>query len=486
LNYSDFSFWWVLFLFSVPFFTIRYLAKSFNLWLDILDGIGLAVMSLMLFSNASFSSFAIFLFEVVFNYLMVFFVLNLEGWRVKFAVLFIVAFDLFILAYFKYLTFLVEAFLGLSSGEVTLNWQQSFPLPVFKTIPPGLSFYTFEMVAFVVDSFNSKRKKPIEPLDYLNFMVFFPKIVAGPIERKANLLPQLQSFRFKFTQENFDEALRWFSLGAFMKFVLADNISPYIDLKETANAWFIWFEAFLFNLRIYFDFAGYSFIALALARMMGIKLTVNFLAPFTSQSINEFWQRWHITLSTWFRDYVFIPLMGSQKHLAPLYLFLTFTLSGFWHGAAWNFIIWGAYHGALLLVLRYLGRPFHKWVGKYMAQPQFVSWGLTFVAVIFGCLFFMETNQQRLAIKLLTLISPGAYSLNNLGGVFSSFSFNEIAVLIVLLALSTFVLIMEHLAVAKQKFEYELLLSPTISKILLVLTILLAANQPSKFIYFDF
>jgi alginate O-acetyltransferase complex protein AlgI len=486
LNYSDFSFWWILILFSILFFSIRAIAQSLNLWRNNFDSIGLVAMSLMLFFNASLSSFVIFIFEVIFNYVMVWLVLRYKDDRAKLMAGIVIAIDVLILAYFKYLTFFVENVYGLLVGGVAANWHETFPIPVFHSIPPGVSFYTFEMIAFVVDSLNARKKKPIDFIDYLSFMAFFPKIVAGPIERKANLLPQLESFKFKLTSENFDLGFRWLSLGAFMKFVLADNISSYIDLTQTANAWIVWFEAFLFNLRIYFDFAGYSFIGIGLAHILGIKLTVNFLAPFTSQSINEFWQRWHITLSTWFRDYVFIPLMGSKKKLAPLFLFLTFTLSGFWHGAAWNFIIWGAYHGALLLLLRYLGRPFHKMVGQYIAKPQFVSWGLTFGAVVLGCLFFMETNNTRLVTKLQTIINPWAYSLSNFGDLFSSYSLHEGTALIFILALAIAVLLLEQIAVWQQKFEYEILLSPWVSKALLALTILLAANTPSEFIYFDF
>jgi D-alanyl-lipoteichoic acid acyltransferase DltB (MBOAT superfamily) len=486
LNYSEFSFWWVLILFSIPFFTVRALGKSLNLWRDGFDGIGLAAMSLMLFFNANLSSFIIFIVEVIFNYIMVVLVLRSKGITAKILAGITIIINVGILAYFKYLKFFVVNFYDLLTGEVPQNWEASFPLPVFHSIPPGLSFYTFEMVAFVVDSIVSRKKNPVAFIDYLNFMAFFPKIVAGPIERKANLLPQLKLFQFNFTVENFEFGLRWLSLGAFMKFVLADNIVPYIKLSETANAWFIWFDAFLFNLRIYFDFAGYSFIALGLARILGVKLTVNFLAPFTSQSINEFWQRWHVTLSTWFRDYVFIPLMGSKKQLAPLFLFLTFTLSGFWHGASWNFVIWGAYHGALLLVLRYVGRPFHKFVGHYISRPQFVSWGITLLSVTFGCLFFMESNTHRLLIKLKTLVSPGHYSLSNLQSVFASYSFNEGVLLILILLLSFGVLFLEHLAIWQNKSEYEWLLSKWISPVLLGLTILLAANTPSQFIYFEF
>jgi D-alanyl-lipoteichoic acid acyltransferase DltB (MBOAT superfamily) len=272
-----------------------------------------------------------------------------------------------------------------------------------------------------------------------------------------------------------------------MKFFLADNLAPYIQLdKMIDNAWYIWFEAFLFTLRIYFDFGGYSFIAVGLAYFVGVRLELNFLAPYTSQSINEFWRRWHITLSTWFRDYVFLPLMGSNKNWAPFYLFITFTLSGFWHGAAWNFIFWGAYHGTLLLLLRYLGRPFYAFVGKYVSQPQIVSWALTQLAVIFGCLFFMEINTRRLIGKMLIIANPFNYSLANIGEIFSSYSLNQGAVLSVALVLGIIVLILEHLAVAQKKFEYELLLSPWLSKILLGLTILLASTNTSDFIYFEF
>ncbi|MEA5535104.1 MBOAT family O-acyltransferase [Crocosphaera sp. XPORK-15E] len=485
MNYSDFSFWWILILFSVPFLTVRFLAKSSNLWRGFFDSIGILVLSLLLFFHASRPSFIIFIAELIFNYLMVAWMLRCEGIKAKAIATTVIIIDIAILAYFKYFTFFVEDVIGLLIN-IPENWKELSPIPVSNRIPPGLSFYTFQMVAFVVDSFTARKKKAIGFIDYVNFVSFFPQIVAGPIERRRDLLPQIESFRFKFTIENFETGLKWISLGFFMKFVLADNIAPYIDLKIADNAWIVWFFALLFTLRIYFDFAGYSFVAVGLAYFLGVKLTVNFLAPYTSQSINEFWRRWHVTLSTWFRDYVFLPLMGSNKKWAAFYLFLTFTLSGFWHGAAWNFIIWGAYHGALLLVLRYLGRPFYGFLGNYIPRPQVVSWFLTFSSVTLGCLFFMETNSHRLLTKLQTLVTPSAYSLNNLQAVFGSYSINETLALLFVLALSTFILVMEQIAVWQGKFEYDLLLSRWLSPVLLGLTILLAANTPSEFIYFEF
>lgn len=464
---------------------VRHLGKSLNHWPGIGDGLGLAVLSFLLFFNASRASFTIFVIEIIFNYLMVAWILRCQGWKAKFIATVVIVVNVAILAYFKYLIFFVEDVIGLVI-KVPNNWQEPFPLLKKDYIPPGVSFYTFQMIGFVVDSLTLKKKKPLKFLDYINFVSFFPQIVAGPIERRQDLLPQIESFQLKFTIDNFEVGLRWLSLGVFMKFVLADNLAPYINLVSSGNPWSIWFYAFLFTLRIYFDFAGYSFIAVGLAKFLGVNLIINFLAPYTSQSINEFWRRWHISLSTWFRDYVFLPLMGRKKQWAAFFLFITFTLSGFWHGAAWNFIIWGAYHGALLLLLRYLGRPFHRFVGKYISSPQFVSWGLTFGSVILGCLFFMETNFGRLLTKLHTIMIPWNYSFANLGKLFSSYTQNEGVALIIILVLCTVVLLMEHIAVWQGKFEYELLLSNWISPVLFGLTFLLPALTTSEFIYFEF
>lgn len=486
MNYSDFSFWWTLLCFSFPFLAVRYLGKSLNLWRDIYDSVALGILSSLLFLNASRTSFAIFFGELVFNYLMVSWMLRHQGNQAKLIATCLIVIDVAILAYFKYTTFFVEDVLGLVV-PIPKNWQEISPIPVWNRIPPGVSFYTFQMVGFVVDSLNARKKKPIGFIDYFNFISFFPQIVAGPIERRVDLLPQIQAFRFKFKAENFEQGFRWLSLGMFMKFVLGDNLAPFIDLQEATNAWGVWFYTFLFTLRIYFDFAGYSFIAFGLAKFVGVRLTINFLAPYTSISINEFWRRWHITLSTWFRDYVFIPLMGSRKQWAAFFLFITFTLSGFWHGAAWNFIIWGAYHGALLLVLRYFGRPFSRFIGKYIRSSDFISWALTFGSVILGCLFFMETNFSRLVLKLKTLLIPSAYSPSNFTEFFGHFSSTEATALGLTLTLAIGVLVMEHMAIwQKREFEYELLLSPIVSKVLLGLTILLAATTPSQFIYFEF
>jgi len=487
LNFTEFSFWWLLFLYLVPVLGVRYVGKRLQLWKDDYDRIALMVLSLMLFYNASSKSFIIFAFEIVFNYGMVCLMLRSRGWQAQLIAATVIVIDVSILAYFKYLHFFLQDVLGLAIKEIGGNWGGDVAIPGVRAIPPGLSFYTFEMVAFVVDSMRGKDKKPIGFIDYVNFVSFFPHVVAGPIERRVRLYNQVKIFRFNFTTENLENGLSWLSLGLFMKLVLADNLTPFINYAETANAWLVWLSIYLFTLRIYFDFAGYSFMALGIARILGIELTINFLAPYTSQSIQEFWRRWHITLNNWFRDYVFLPLMGTKKEWAAFYLFITFTLSGFWHGAAWNFVLWGAYHGFLLLLLRYTGRPFYRFLGQRLFMPDFLSWAMTFWSVMFGCLFFMETNVQRLGVKLQTLATPVAYSLTNMSKAFSSFSVNELSALVLTLVLANGVLFLEHLGVwQKRECEYDVLLSPWVARVLLGLTVLLAAQTPSQFIYFDF
>jgi alginate O-acetyltransferase complex protein AlgI len=469
LDTTNFQNWFLLILYLVPLLLVRYAGKRFNLWRDDFDRFGLLFLSLMLFfyGSGSRTSFAILIFGIVFNYLIVRLMQQREGWQAKAIAGVAIAFDVGVLVYFKYRGFLF----GIKGG----------------LLPLGISFFTFTMVAFVVDTLNTKKKKqqPVGFFDFANFVTFFPNIVAGPIERKSTLYNQLSKFNFKFSAENLEMGLRWLALGLFMKFALADNITPFIKYEEIANAWMVWFSAYLFTLRIYFDFAGYSFMAVGIAKALGVKLTLNFLAPYTATSIQEFWRRWHISLNNWFRDYVFIPLMGSKKEWAELFLFITFTLSGLWHGAAWNFVIWGAYHGLLLLILRYTSRS-SGFLGKRLVMPEFVSWAVTFGCVVFGGLFFMETNFGRLGQKLLTLVTPWAYSLQNIGDVFSAFSFNELAALGFTLVLANAVLFLENLAVWQKREPYDLLLSPWVGRVLLGLTLLLAANTPSPFIYTNF
>ncbi|MFZ1028980.1 MAG: MBOAT family O-acyltransferase [Limnoraphis robusta] len=477
MNFTDFSFWWWLLLMAIPLLGIRYLGQLFKMLPSSYDRIGLMLVSLILFWNAAHSSFFIFALELVFNYVMVRLMQSQPKVIAKPIAIVTITINLAILISFKYLDFLVQDVLGLGFGEIAAGWNENTGISNISGIPPGISFYTFQMVAFVVDSYKTNDRHPIKFIDYVNFASFFPQVVAGPIERRSDFLPQIEKFRFNFSFENIDTGLKWLVLGLFMKIVLGDNLAPHINLQETANAWIIWLSIYLFGLRIYFDFAGYSFIALGLAKMMGVQLTVNFLAPYISQSVQEFWRRWHVTLSGWFRDYLFIPLGGSRVGRTGLNILTVFTISGLWHGAGWNFIFWGFYHGVLLII--------HRSIGRLFSLPQFIAWILTLTSVMFGWLFFMENNTNQLLLKLQTLITPSAYSIvatqekiaeiNNKWGLGLT------------LMLAIILLGFEQIASWQDREQvYRFLLRPNVSLMILSLVILFAAKSSSQFVYFAF
>lgn len=481
MNFTEFSFWWILIGVGAPLLVVRGLSRRLGFWQPSYDRISLMLMSLLLFWNAAQSSFAIFAFELVFNYGLVCLMQRQKGWRAKAIATLIIGVDLAILIYFKYLVFLAEdvfgwAFIGLF-GQWSQQESVNAALPGLQGIPPGISFYTFQMVAFVVDSLEAKTTSSLRFVDYVNFAAFFPQVVAGPIERRRDLLPQIETFRLKFSSDTIDEGLKWLAIGLFMKLVLGDNLAPHIQLDAIDNAWSVWLSIYLFGLRIYFDFAGYSFMALGIAKVIGVDLTVNFLAPYISLNIQEFWRRWHVTLSNWFRDYVFIPLGGSQKNRTALNIFIVFIVSGLWHGAGWNFILWGVYHGGLLVLYRYLGERFQI--------TAFAAWLVTFSTAMFGWLFFMETRLDYLFAKLATLGTPTAYSLSNVSSAIAALD-NKVGLGIILL-LSHGLLACEHLAARRDRLRvYDSLLRPVVSLALAGLVILLAARSSSQFVYFAF
>jgi D-alanyl-lipoteichoic acid acyltransferase DltB (MBOAT superfamily) len=477
MNFSEFSFWWILSLLILPMLIGRHFAIRYQFWQSRYDRVGIMLVSLILFWNAAHSSFIIYGLELAFNYIMVRQMQKQSPFNAKLIATLTIGVSLIILIYFKYLTFFLEDVISLNLRGESLSVDRNLLSADVTGIPPGISFYTFQMVSFVVDSLQCQEKKVLGLVDYINFTSFFPQVVAGPIERRQDLLPQLQSFRFQFSWQNLNQGLEWLAFGFFIKLVLGDNLAPFVNLEETVNVWSIWLSVFLFSLRIYFDFAGYSFIALGLARMFGVQLSINFLAPYTALNIQEFWRRWHITLSTWFRDYLFIPLGGSRVPWVAVNIFTVFVISGLWHGAGWNFIFWGAYHGVLLII--------HRYVGRSLSLPGILSWAVTLFSVMFGWLFFMETNLDRLTLKLQTLFHIPSYSIGNILSAIQSI--NNLTGLLFIATLSILVLALEFLAGWRDRDRvYKFHLLPQVTPIWLALTLLLAAKASSQFVYFAF
>ena len=282
---------------------------------------------------------------------------------------------------------------------------QKFALPVHPVtlklmLPVGISFYTFQTLSYVIDVYKGEVKAERHFGRYAAFISFFPQLVAGPIERTANLLPQINKKEFRFSYENAVYGLKLMAWGFFKKLVIADNLGVYADQIFNDVTYYRGFSVllavFFFTLQIYCDFSGYSDIAIGTARLFDIRLMTNFKSPYFSGSIREFWTRWHISLSTWFRDYVYIPLGGNRvsKLRNSINLLVTFLVSGLWHGAAWTFVVWGGVHGALQVVEKRL--PGRRKLPKVVI----------FVLVAFAWVFF-RANSMSDAIYVFTHLFTG-------------------------------------------------------------------------------
>lgn len=314
--------------------------------------------------------------------------------------------NLGILGVYKYYDFFAAQFAQLFGIESDF-------LLLHLILPVGISFYTFQALSYSIDVYRKQIQPTHDIVAFTAFLSFFPQLVAGPIERATNLLPQFQRKRhFDYTQAV--DGMRQILWGLFKKIVVADNCAAYVDTVfadiSTQSGSTLLLAAVLFTFQIYGDFSGYSNIAIGTAKLFGIKLMRNFNVPYFSRDIAEFWRRWHISLTTWFRDYVYIPLGGSRpvvperlktkgerraaryiKWIAVRNTFVIFLLSGFWHGANWTFVLWGAYHALLFVPLLVMNknRRFMDDERQWTDIPRML---LTFVLVVIGWIFFRASD----------------------------------------------------------------------------------------------
>ena len=258
-----------------------------------------------------------------------------------------------ILGFFKYFNFFIESWLHLLN---MFGYQQQSIWTINIILPIGISFYTFQTISYSLDIYKKKLKPTTDFISFATFVSFFPQLVAGPIERAANLLPQFLSKRI-FNYDNVIQGLRLILWGMFKKIVIADSLAWRVDFifnnYQILDGGVLLLGLIYFSFQIYCDFSGYSDIAIGTAKLFSINLMSNFRFPYFSRDIGEFWRRWHISLSSWFRDYLYIPLGGSRngRWISIRNIFIIFIVSGFWHGSEWTFIIWGLTHALLFIPL---------------------------------------------------------------------------------------------------------------------------------------
>ncbi|WP_243472002.1 MBOAT family O-acyltransferase [Winogradskyella sp. MH6] len=320
------------------------------------------------------------------------------------------------LGFFKYYNFFVDSLIEsftFFGGQLSINTLNII-------LPVGISFYTFQTLSYTIDVYNRKLEPTKDFLAFMAFVSFFPQLVAGPIERATNLLPQFHKRR-EFVYENAVDGLRQALWGLFKKVVIADNCATYANMifnnQQEYSGSTLLLGAFFFAFQIYGDFSGYSDIAIGISRLFGFNLKRNFAFPYFSRDIAEFWRRWHISLSTWFRDYLYIPLGGSRggTKMKIRNTFIIFIVSGFWHGANWTFVVWGALNAIYFLPLLLLkkNRVNTNLVaeGKYLPTvKELFQMLLTFFITLIAWVFFRADNVTNAFIYIKDIFSESLFS----------------------------------------------------------------------------
>ncbi len=312
--------------------------------------------------------------------------------------------NLLILFVFKYYNFFIN------SLSIIID-QHNYFNSLNIILPVGISFYTFQSMAYTIDIYNCKIKPAKTLIDFANFIAFFPQLVAGPIEKAKNLLPQIENFRGSYSQD-ISKIIILIFFGYLKKVILADNIGIIVDDRflehELLNSFDILIVLFLFSLQIYFDFSGYSDFARGIALIFGINLIKNFNQPYFSKSPKEFWSRWHISLSNWLRDYVYIPLGGNKRGFLKtnINVMVTMILGGLWHGPSWNFVLWGFIHGFYLVVNNILLKIK---IVNHFGRGNIVFYNIlkvifTFVIILITWLPFRSSNIEITLLVLKSLL----------------------------------------------------------------------------------
>ena len=356
--------------------------KGKNIWL-------LAMSLFFYFWGGGYSLFPIIIYSILLNYISGILLEYFDKrylYRIRKTTFWISIFlNLMMLGYWKYAVFLLQSVKNLT------GWQIVIPEII---LPIGISFFTFQGMSYVIDVYRKEApaQRSLQKLGL--YISLFPQLVAGPIVRYTDIRNQLTSRNHNV--EKFASGIRLFAIGLAKKTIIANSVAVVADDIFGLRPWqntpsVAWLGLICYVFQIYFDFSGYSDMAVGLGKMFGFQFPQNFNYPYISQSVTEFWRRWHISLSSWFRDYVYIPLGGSRKGNVYLNLFVIFLLTGIWHGASWNFVLWGVYHGIFIVIERYMS----KHLGKRIKIPGLICWVYTmFIWSMSMVLFRTETLEN--------------------------------------------------------------------------------------------
>ncbi len=396
--------------------------------------------------------------------------------------------NLLILCVFKYFNFFAESFSSLfNSFGYKLDW-----VMLDLLLPVGISFYTFQALSYTIDVYRKKNRATHDPVAFFAFISFFPQLVAGPIERSTNLLPQFYKARH-FDYKKSVEGLRLILWGFFKKIVVADTCAQLVNFiflsPELYNGSALFLGGFFFAFQIYGDFSGYSDIAIGTAKLFNIDLLKNFNMPYFSRSIPEFWKRWHISLNTWFVDYLYIPLGGSRVSKLKVIrnTFAIFLVSGLWHGANWTFVLWGAFHACLFMpyVLLNKKRKPTDVVAQNSTLPSVREMGQmlsTFILVIFGWIIFRADSIQDTVNYFRRMCSFSLFEMPNFRGFMLLNMCEGLIVVFILLAVE-WINRREDFGFKKQPHN-TLVRSSIYVVVALICLLFFRADQ--QFIYFQF
>ena len=484
----------VIFLGCLPFVLIAYwlLPKRFR-WIMLL------IVSYLFYMSWNAWLIFLILFTTLVSYFSGLLMEKFESKKIKLICLIVtLVCCLGVLFFFKYFTFavnLVIDIINLGNADIA---QFTFSL----ILPVGISFYTFQTLSYVIDIYRGRIKAERHFGYYALFVSFFPQLVAGPIERPENLIPQLKA-EVKFDNEMFFSGLRIAIVGYFKKIVIADGVAVFVNgvynNVEASNGLTVLIATVLFAVQIYCDFSGYSEIAIGVAKMMGIKLSDNFNCPYAATSIKDFWRRWHISLTSWFTDYVYIPLGGNRCKLWRwmINVMIVFLLSGLWHGAALTFVVWGGGHGIYQIV----GKLKNLLIGKLVSAGKlklpkenivvtFIKRAVTFALVCFAWIFFRGNSLSDCGIlisKIFTDWSACGAALEKIG--FDMPALISVMFMILILALARYISIPKNdngTLLTKTKISQTVVYVYLVVAVAVAWFALVSGGGSSSFIYFQF